>query len=130
MKKSLIALPIIIIAIVGVILLQKPVPKATPIETPTKSISTPLIETKNPNSDVTYTLADIAKHSTETDCWTAVNGNVYDVTDFIPSHPGGRAIIQACGKDGTSLFKSEREHRETNAEQTLESTYLIGSLKN
>lgn len=130
MKKSLIALPIIIIAIVAVILFQKPLPKTSPIETPTNTISTPTNETPVATPNATYTLADIAKHSTETDCWTAVNENVYDVTDFIPSHPGGRAIIQACGKDGTSLFKSEREHRETNAEQTLESSYLIGVLKN
>jgi len=81
-------------------------------------------------SAATYSLTEISQHSTESDCWTTVNGNVYNITSFIPSHPGGRAIIQACGKDGTSLFKSEREHQEENAEQTLESTYLIGTLKN
>ena len=51
-----------------------------------------------------YTLADVAKHSTPKDCWTTVNGNVYDLTPFVGKHPGGEAILKVCGIDGTKLF--------------------------
>lgn len=81
------------------------------------------------SSTPSYTLSDISKHSTSSDCWTAVSGQVYDVTAFIPSHPDGQAILKACGKDGTKLFMGEDEHAEQNAQTTLD-TYFIGTLKN
>jgi len=37
----------------------------------------PLVE--NPN-EIGYTLAEIANHSSEDDCWTVYEGRVYDVT--------------------------------------------------
>lgn len=51
-----------------------------------------------------YSLTEIGKHSTEQDCWMAIEGKVYDVTKYIISHPGGKAIIGGCGKDATVLF--------------------------
>lgn len=48
---------------------------------------------------------DVAQHSTAEDCWTIVDGNVYDVTPFVSRHPGGLAAIsQICGVDGTEQF--------------------------
>lgn len=85
--------------------------------------------TPNQNSNQTYTLADISKHNSKTSCWTAINGKVYDVTAFIPDHPGGNEILKSCGKDGTSLFSREEEHVEQNAQATLD-LYQIGILKN
>lgn len=76
-----------------------------------------------------YTLADVSTHSKETDCWTVVSGKVFNVTEFIPSHPGGKAIVKACGKDGTNLFMSEDEHVEQNAQGILDN-YFIGTLSN
>ncbi len=52
----------------------------------------------------TYTLEEIATHNLETDCWLAIEGKVYDVTEFIPNHPGGKAVLAGCGKDATTLF--------------------------
>eukprot|EP00298_Acanthocystis_sp_HF-20_P015104 c21029_g1_i1.p1 GENE.c21029_g1_i1~~c21029_g1_i1.p1 ORF type:complete len:652 (-),score=297.84 c21029_g1_i1:656-2566(-) len=53
----------------------------------------------------TYTLADVAKHNTEKDCWVVVNGEVLDVTKFLPDHPGGKkAILLYAGKDATEEF--------------------------
>lgn len=53
-------------------------------------------------------LSEVARHNTPEDCWTAVNGQVYDMTDFIARHPAGPAgIIEMCGVDATEIFASE-----------------------
>ena len=36
-----------------------------------------------------YRLEEINKHTAEDDCWVIIHGKVYDVTDFLDSHPGG-----------------------------------------
>jgi L-lactate dehydrogenase (cytochrome) len=32
---------------------------------------------------------EMKKHSNDKDCWIVVNDTVWDITDFVPSHPGG-----------------------------------------
>ena len=49
--------------------------------------------------------AEVAKHNKENDCWVIVNGQVLDVTKFLPDHPGGKkAILLFAGKDATEEF--------------------------
>ncbi|CAD7965251.1 unnamed protein product [Amoebophrya sp. A120] len=51
------------------------------------------------------TLEEVAKHTTKDDCWVVVNGQVLDVTKFLPDHPGGAlAILTFAGKDATEEF--------------------------
>ena len=71
------------------------------------------------------TLADVAKHATAADCWLAIDGKVYNVTSFIPNHPGGEAILRGCGKDASDMFNSRHGER---AKALLPSFY-IGDLK-
>ncbi|MEI6345614.1 MAG: cytochrome b5-like heme/steroid binding domain-containing protein [bacterium] len=55
-----------------------------------------------------FTFAEVAKHATAADCWTTVNGNVYNLTPFVSKHPGGvGAISQICGVDGTAAFTDQ-----------------------
>lgn len=55
-----------------------------------------------------YTSADVAKHATASDCWTTVEGKVYNVTSWIGNHPGGqRAISGMCGIDATAAFDGQ-----------------------
>jgi flavocytochrome c len=52
-----------------------------------------------------YTLEEVAKHNTKGDCWVVVNGQVLDVTSFLPDHPGGElAILTFAGKDASAEF--------------------------
>lgn len=40
-----------------------------------------------------YTLADVTEHTSADDCWLTISGKVYDVTDWLPTHPGGPSIV-------------------------------------
>ncbi len=54
------------------------------------------------------TTAMIAQHNTRASCWSSINGNVYDLTSWIPNHPGGeQAILQLCGTDGSAKFNGK-----------------------
>jgi Cytochrome b5-like Heme/Steroid binding domain len=47
----------------------------------------------------------VAKHRSPDDCWIIVDGDVYDVTDFLDSHPGGpNAILLHAGRDATAVY--------------------------
>lgn len=51
-----------------------------------------------------FSESDVAMHATRDDCWTIISDKVYDITSYIPRHPGGSEILRACGTDGTTLF--------------------------
>ena len=99
-----------------------PKPAPTPAPTPTQQ---PIPEAIMATS---YTLVEVARHSTENDCWTAVNGVVYDLTSFIAKHPGGRSnIMRICGIDGTTVF--ERQHSGSSGAENTLAGLEIGILK-
>merc|ERR1719507_1140481 len=51
------------------------------------------------------TLEEVAKHTTKSDCWVVVNGEVLDVTSFLSEHPGGElAILTFAGRDASEEF--------------------------
>lgn len=43
------------------------------------------------SSDKPQTLSfyDLKQHSNDRDCWIAVHSKIYDITDYLDSHPGG-----------------------------------------
>lgn len=56
-------------------------------------------------SGTSYTVEEVAKHNTDTDCWVILHGLVYDVTDFLDDHPGGKkAIMIYAGKEASEEF--------------------------
>lgn len=56
----------------------------------------------------TITSADVSQHATPDDCWTIIDGAVYDMTPFLNQHPGGSAAIAGiCGVDGTAGFLAQ-----------------------
>ncbi|UNI21075.1 L-lactate dehydrogenase (cytochrome) [Purpureocillium takamizusanense] len=52
-----------------------------------------------------FDAAEVAKHNTPDSCWVILYGNVYDVTEFLTSHPGGsKIILKLAGKDATDDY--------------------------
>jgi cytochrome b involved in lipid metabolism len=77
------------------------------------------------------TAATVALHNTEKDCWLIVHDNVYNVTSYIPRHPGGpKAIISNCGKDGTALFEMRPTGTShSDRARSMLATLLVGPLQ-
>jgi monoamine oxidase len=73
-----------------------------------------------------FTLGEVKKHNKKNDAWTIIENKVYDITTWIPTHPGGDVILKAVGKDGTRLFKSVN-HPSFVKENVLPK-YYIGNL--
>ncbi|KAI9725318.1 MAG: Cytochrome b2, mitochondrial precursor [Chrysothrix sp. TS-e1954] len=49
---------------------------------------------------------DISKHISKESCWVIVHGKAYDVTEFMPEHPGGpKIILKYAGKDATEEYE-------------------------
>ncbi|KAF7556369.1 hypothetical protein G7046_g6309 [Stylonectria norvegica] len=49
---------------------------------------------------------EVAEHSSAESCWVIVHGKAYDVTEFLPEHPGGsKIILKYAGKDATEEFE-------------------------
>ncbi|MEL0291023.1 MAG: cytochrome b5 domain-containing protein [Aquiluna sp.] len=71
-----------------------------------------------------YTLAEVSERDSAAECWVAIDGGVYDLTEWIRSHPGGSgAILNLCGKDGTTSFTSQHGGQ-ARPSSTLDGYYL------
>jgi cytochrome b involved in lipid metabolism len=73
-----------------------------------------------------YTMEEVSKHNKQTDAWLVINNMVYDVTNWIPHHPGGMIIMKGVGMDATELFK--KVGHDSYAKNKLK-TFKIGNLK-
>ena len=78
-----------------------------------------------------FSVSEVTQHNLASDCWLVVEGNVYDITQYIKAgvHPGGEALLKGCGQeDGTDLFNSQGntgKSHSTKASSML-SKYFIG----
>lgn len=78
-------------------------------------------------ADGGITVTEVVKHNSASDCWSVVNGNVYDLTSYVSTHKGGAAVIKAiCGKDGTKAFSGQ--HAGEAKPKTDLSSLLVGPL--
>ncbi|KAK9455032.1 FMN-dependent dehydrogenase-domain-containing protein [Dipodascopsis uninucleata] len=72
-------------------------------------------------------IKEIAKHNSEKSCWVIINNVVYDVTSFLPEHPGGKmSILNLAGQDATKPF--EAIHPPGTLEEHLPKSATMGRL--
>ena len=93
---------------------------ATPAVTPTA--------TPTPSATASgYTMAQVAANNSAKSCWAVIEGSVYNLTNWINSHPGGSgAIISLCGTEATSSFNAQ--HANQSRPSSRLSGYLLGPL--
>lgn len=49
-----------------------------------------MMSSKHPH---TLSFHDLKRHNNDRDCWIAVHSKVYDITNYLDSHPGGSASL-------------------------------------
>ena len=111
--------------------LRGPAPKPTqtsaPTPTATQAASTPAPAPAK-TQEALYTMAKVKENNSASSCWSAINGNVYNLTQWINSHPGRPApILGLCGTDGTSSFNAR--HRGQASPTSILAGYLLGPLE-
>ena len=102
----------------------KPTPSATPAPATTPSA----VASSTPTPTKTgYTMTQVRANNTATNCWAVIDDSVYDLTNWIKSHPGGSgAIVGLCGTDGSSSFSVKHGNQSRPAAQL--SSYRLGPL--
>jgi cytochrome b involved in lipid metabolism len=79
----------------------------------------------NPAGTINLSNSEIKTHNLKSDCWSTVNGNVYNLTSYVKSHPGGASVIaNICGKDGSKAFVNQ--HNTQGKPNNVLSSFLLG----
>ena len=61
--------------------------------------------------------------------WTVVDGVIYDITNYVDQHPGGKnKILRGVSKDATIMFK--KSHPGLVIEKTVLTLMAVGTLQN
>ena len=78
-----------------------------------------------------YSLLEVAQHKLEKDCWMAIEGQVYDLTSYLPGHPSDPAIVLTwCGREATQAWQTKTAGRpHSSRANKLLQQYLIGKLR-
>ena len=76
-----------------------------------------------------YALEDVQSHKTS--CWVYRGNKVYDVSTFLPDHPGGDdLILKYAGQSIDQAMKNPEEHEHSDSAYDMLEEYLIGRLGN
>lgn len=101
---KIISIVILILLIIGGFVLFVQSNKTTQTTSTEKLLNTATQSPKPTTVTKVYTLVDVSQHASENDCWVVIEDKIYNATAFIAKHPGGKTILNGCGKDATKLF--------------------------
>ena len=77
------------------------------------------------DKDGVFSWEEVEKHNKESDCWIVIDDTVYNVTEWLNEHPGGREVILAeAGADATDAFKEIDFHTSSRTLGFLEDTRI------
>jgi len=86
--------------------------------------------TKKVQAQSFYSMNEIKLHQTQEDCWMTIDGQVYDLSNYLPDHDRYLNIREWCGQDATDDYNTkagmDRDHS-LRADEML-AAYLIGGL--
>ncbi|CAH3020132.1 unnamed protein product [Porites evermanni] len=84
-------------------------------------------EAVNPKEAKIFSLEEVSFHADQNSCWIVIKDGVYDVTDFVGEHPGGREImLEHAGLDATTVFQDIGHSAEA---LKILAKYYIGELR-
>ncbi len=126
MNKKILIIILIIVGL-GLIIIGKKLPSASN-NAINENLNSITASTTTDNTKITsYTMTDVAKNNTESSCWSAVSGKVYNLTAWISKHPGGaKNIIKICGIDGSNFFNGKHGGQARPASELV--NFYIGDL--
>ncbi len=127
MKKEIIGGILIVFIVGGLIFFQQKNSQQISQEAASTSKPNPSQTSKKETANKKITIDEVSKHSSDKDCWMVIEGKVYDLTNYIDSHPGGRVMVNFCGKDGTQAFNARGPKKEPHspaAREILKDYYL------
>jgi len=79
------------------------------------------------SSGTVFKMTEVASHNSRTDCWTVINGKVYNLTAYIASGQHKPVIADGCGIDATQIFNNVAKHSGKKAQDAL-AGLLIGTI--
>jgi len=86
------------------------------------------VNAEAPPSKPKYRISEIRKHGAKAEkIWVYRGTGVYDITDWIPGHPGGEVILQAAGGSIDPFWKIFSIHQKQDVYDILEQ-YRIGDI--
>jgi len=77
-----------------------------------------------------YSLNEVKLHQTPEDCWMAIEGQVYDLSNYLPDHDRYLDIREWCGQEATADYNSKAGRNRAHSPRADEilAEYLIGEL--
>lgn len=135
MKKAVgvVILTAVIVLLVALVVFSSggnaPQQNATRNQTPTQVTATTNLSILPGINAPVITLSQLAEHNTKTDCWVGYNRSVYDLTAWLPKHPGSSGAIEPyCGtaKEFEAAFKGQ--HGQTQVKTLLRESTFKGAL--
>jgi cytochrome b involved in lipid metabolism/CDGSH-type Zn-finger protein len=93
--------------------------------TPSTSVYIPSSIKDKINQSNVFTEEEVSQHHSRDSLWMVIKGNVYDITAYVTTHPGGeRALLKFAGRDGTENV----QFHSSKMLEILNSRYFIGKL--